>query len=368
MSSSLCTNEGREREVEMRRQTLLQVVILSAICLVFLGITAVFRFRAAQAMLPSNQQEVVLGSLALRIPKGFGSGRTYRDQAWEVRDFQGGGLGSLRLGTEPSDGTPWETLCVKWFEMPAYPAGPARFKRGEYDWFFKEVPLFGRGAYALRKRGKQLRFIAFFEREGTRHWIGLDTRNASTQQKDMFDGILRSLRLPDGSGPGPGFSSALGSVGHESGYRFVQPLEIILLIPAMAVLLVSVIQAFLRRWAGRLPEELATASRPPLFAEGGLEIGLLRPFQRKFLDCAVTVTADDLTVYTFGTPFLTVPRTGRQGQLEVGKAWLGLPFVRLELAGPPTYRKWTRVYRGMKGPLVLRIYTQEAERLRMLLS
>jgi hypothetical protein len=246
--------------------------------------------------------------------------------------------------------------------------GPTRFKSGEYTWFFKEVPLFGRGAYVLRKRGKQLRFIAFFEREGTRHWLCLDTLNASTQQKELFDGILRSLRLPDGTDPGSGFSAALGSVVQESGYRFVLPMEILLLIPAIAVVLVAVVQAFVRRWAGRLPEALLSASMPPLFAEGGVEIGLARPFQRKFLDCAVLVTGEDLTVYTFGTPFLTVPRQAWPGRLEVGQAWLGLPFVKIELAGPPVYRKWTKVYRGLKGPLVLRIYTNEAERLKALLT
>jgi hypothetical protein len=220
----------------------------------------------------------------------------------------------------------------------------------------------------LRKRGKQLRFIAFFEREGTRHWLCLDTLNASTQQKELFDGILRSLRLPDGTDPGSGFSAALGSVVQESGYRFVLPMEILLLIPAIAVVLVAVVQAFVRRWAGRLPEALLSASMPPLFAEGGVEIGLARPFQRKFLDCAVLVTGEDLTVYTFGTPFLTVPRQAWPGRLEVGQAWLGLPFVKIELAGPPVYRKWTKVYRGLKGPLVLRIYTNEAERLKALLT
>jgi hypothetical protein len=351
----------------MKRQTLLQIMIFAGMFLLLLAVTSTIRFRADRAMAASGQQVVSLGELTLKIPQGFGAGRAYRDEAWEVREFQGGSLGSLRLATEPGDGTPWETLCARWFGMSAYPAEPIRFQVGGYDWFFKEVPVFGRGAYALRKWGKQVRFIAFFERGGVRYWMGLDTRDAFTPQKELFDGMVRSLRLPDGTGPGRELDGALRSIVPESRYRFVQPVEIILLIPAVAVVLISIIQCFVRWRGGRLPETLLSATKPPVFAEGGIEIGLARPFQRKFMDCAVVVTPDDLTVYTFGTPFLTVPRNGWNGRIELGRAWLGLPFVKLELEVPPVFHKWAKLYRGMRGPLTLRIYTRDAERLRMLL-
>ena len=147
----------------------------------------------------------------------------------------------------------------------------------------------------------------------------------------------------------------------ESGYRFVQPVGIILLLPVLAMGLILVIQLLVRWRAGRLPE----CGGPFLFAAGGLELSLARPFQRKLTDCAVTLTTEKLTVHTFGTPFLTVPRKGLR--VETGEAWLGLPFVKLELEKPPEFRKWGQFYQGLKGAPVLRIYTQEAERLRALL-
>jgi hypothetical protein len=85
------------------------------------------------------------------------------------------------------------------------------------------------------------------------------------------------------------------------------------------------------------------------------------------MDCAVTVDAEGLTVHTFGTPFLFVPRQNWAGRIDVGNAWLGFPFVKFELDEPPVYRKWTKFYRGMKGRLTLRIYTRDAEKLRALL-
>lgn len=79
----------------------------------------------------------------------------------------------------------------------------------------------------------------------------------------------------------------------------------------------------------------------------------------------MTVDADALTIHTFGTPFLTLPRKGCR--TAIGEAWLGLPFVKVDPSAPPEFRKWVKLYRGVKGSLSLRIYTADAERLRALL-
>jgi hypothetical protein len=313
----------------MKRQTLLQTVIFLVLLVFFLGLAFQVRFQASKAMASSSQQVAVLGPLSINVPKAFGPGHAYRDQDWAVQEYRGGSLGTLRLAMEPGDGTPWEALCTRWFGLPAYRAEASRFEAGHDDWFFKEVPLFGRGAYALRKSGKQLRFIALFEHEGNRYWIGLDTRNPSTAQKAVFDGMVQSLRFADGTSPGPGLAESLRPIAREGGYRFIQPVEIIFFLPALLILLITLIQLLIRRRAGRLPEEALQVSGPPVFAEGGLEIGLARPFQRKFMDCAVTVDAEGLTVHTFGTPFLFVPRQNWAGRIDVGNAWLGFPFVNL---------------------------------------
>ena len=63
-------------------------------------------------------------------------------------------------------------------------------------------------------------------------------------------------------------------------------------------------------------------------------------------------------------------RSAESGQIRLGsgQAWLGLPFVQFVLEQPPEYRKWAWAYRAMKGPLTLRIYTRNADRLRALLQ
>jgi hypothetical protein len=350
----------------MKRQTLLQVVIFSFLLVLMSGISFALQYRAARAS--QHTQETRLGTLVLDIPEAFGAPRAYRDQTWDVREYRGAGLGTLRIATEPADGSPWEKTCIRWFGLDRFPSGATAYSSQGVRWFFKPVPVLGPAAYILRKQGKPVRFIAFFEREGLRYWIGLDTRDPFTAHKELFDRMILSLRTPDGARPGPELAAALEPIAQEGRYRFVQPAGILLLIPVAMILLIAVIQAVVRWRAGRLPAETIISSATPVFAEGGLELGLVRPFQRKFMDCAVRVTQEGLEIRTFGTPFMVVPRGSWRGPLETGQAWLGLPFVQLVLEHPPEFRKWAWAYRAMKGPLTLRIYTRNADRLRALLQ
>lgn len=350
----------------MKRQTLLQVVIFSFVLVLMSGISFALQYRAARAS--QHTQETRLGALLLDIPEAFGTPRAYRDQAWDVREYRGSGLGTLRIATEPSEGSPWEETCRRWFDLERFPAGATSYTSQGIRWFFKPVRVLGPAAYVLRKQGKPVRFIAFFEREGLRYWIGLDTRDPFTTHKELFDRMVLSLRTPDGVRPGSELTAALAPIAWEGRYRFVQPAAILLAIPLVAILLISVIQAIIRWRAGCLPEETIISSATPVFAEGGLELGLVRPFQRKFMDCAVRVTQEGLEIRTFGTPLMVVPRGSWRGPLEIGQAWLGLPFVQLVLDQPPAFRKWAWAYRAMKGPLTLRIYTRNADRLKALLQ
>ncbi len=350
----------------MKRQTLLQVVIFTFLLLLMSGIALSLHLRVSRSL--QRLQTVRLGSLALEIPEAFGAPKSYRDQAWEVQEYRGSGLGTLRLATEPGDGTTWESLCSRWFGLRDLPSASSTYSASGALWFFKGVPLHGKGAYVLRKQGKQVRFIGFFEREGIRHWIGFDTRDPFTPHKEVFDRMLLSLQLPDGSRPGPELARSLQHIAGESRYRFVQPAAILPLIPAVAILLITIIQAVVRWRSGRLPVETVISAATPIFEEGGVELGLVRPFQWKFMDCAVSLTKDALIVHTFGTPFMVVDRGHWKGAIGTGQAWLGLPFVTLELEQPPVFRKWAWAYRGMKAPLKVRIYTRNADRLRALLQ
>lgn len=350
----------------MKRQTLLQVVIFSFLLLLMSGISFALQFRASRAS--QRTQETRLGALVMEVPEAFGLPRAYRDQAWDVREYRGAGLGTLRIATEPSEGSPWEETCLRWFGLERFPVGATSYASQGARWFFKSVPVLGPAAYVLRKQGKAVRFITFFERDGLRYWIGLDTRDPFTTHKELFDRMVLSLRTPEGARSGPELAAALGPIAWEGRYRFVQPAAILLAIPLVAILLISVIQAIIRWRAGRLPAETIVSLATPVFAEGGVELGLVRPFQRKFMDCAVRMTQEGLEIRTFGTPFMVVPKGSWKRSVETGQAWLGLPFVQLVLEQPPEYRKWAWAYRTMKGPLTLRIYTQNADRLRALLQ
>jgi hypothetical protein len=352
----------------MKRQTLLMTAIFSGILLILLFVTLSIRLHAHWVQAPSNQQSVSLGAFSMVVPKGFGSGHPLKDERWDAREFRGGSLGILKLGTQQSDGTPWEILCANWFELPAYPKGGLRFEKAGSKWYFREVPLFGRSAYLLNARGKQVRFIAFFEQDKTRYWIELDSREGFIHQKELFDAILQSLARSDGARPGPELAGALRSAASDARFHLLQPVEIIMAIPLAAMLLIAVIQIMVRKRAGRLPEGISAFDPHCVFIEAGAEMCFVRPFQRKFMDCALAVSAEELTLYTFGTPFLLASTKNGKPRISLGKAWLGTPYVDLTLDQPPVFKKWSMLYRWLRMPVTLRLYTKEAERLRAILA
>jgi len=336
----------------LKRQTLIMLVA----CVV-LGVgLAVSTGTLRRLLVPSGPVRTVsFGEATLEVPDSFRAPTHSRFENWEQLSLPGTS-GRLLLAWEPADQRPLAQAYARWFHMPAYSRGPIRYEAGPFRWFYREIPLFGQGGYALQKRGKSLRLIACFAQGGRHYWVHLDTPNASTQVQRAFHQMVLSLRLPDGSSPEATLAAALDGIPRECGWRFVMPMELPFLVPLAALLAIFGVQLLLRKRAGRLPEH------PVGFTEANLEISISRPLQIQFMEAAVGVTGEALTIYTFGSPLLVVPRSALAGRVSTGQGWFGARYVQLDLEGPLDLRKWKWKYRSDRGAK-LRIYTQDVERL-----
>jgi hypothetical protein len=246
--------------------------------------------------------------------------------------------------------------------MQAYQSGPLNYQAGRYQWFYKEIPVFGRSAYALRKQGKSVRIVCAFEQDGLNHWIGLDTRMNFMIEKNVFDRMLLSMRLKDGSTPSARLAQALADIPREGRYRFFQPVWFLVVVPLFAMTLVFGIVSIVRHFSGRLPHPKVFGGRVPVFLEGGMEICLSRRMQHKFMDGAIAVTDEGLTVFTFGSPFLFIPRSALRGNITTGQGWLGNPYLSVPVEGAANFRKWAKLHSGVIS--TLKIYSPDLGRLK----
>ncbi len=344
----------------MKRQTLLMVVLMLPVALVIAASHLVLQRLDRSHRF--EERRVPFGALSLDLPAAFGPGAAREWHEWQVQEFRHPRLGYLRLATAPARGLTFAEAGRRWLHLPDGARGPRVYAADGATWFHRELPLFGPADYALRKRGKGIRFIAFLEREGSFHWISLDARNAAMPDKVGFDRMLLSLRTADGRAPEAGLAEALDRIPYESRFRFVQPLALLLLLPLGLGLLTFVVLGLVRRRSGRLPAAEGLLDPAPAFLEPHVEVGLFASLQRQFLDAAVAVTREGLTVFTHGTPFLHVPRSALKASLETGQAWLGPPYLDLPLGEGAEFRKWRFKHRTFKGGR-LRIYTEDLSRL-----
>nr|WP_320131851.1 hypothetical protein [uncultured Holophaga sp.] len=332
----------------LRRQTLIMLPVMAFVVLML----AIPLWLQRRALAPSGPPHLIsFGSATLLVPDRFSPPERSSAGGWE-RLSMGGPAGRLILAWEPLDERDFPQACTRWFGLPGYAPGPLSYEKDGCRWFFKELPLFAGGAYALQKCGKRLRLITCFEADGVRHWVQLDTFRADRDVQRGFHALLASLRLSDGSTPGPALARSLSLIPEEAGWRFAFPLELTLLFPLGFLVLVTLIQALVRRRSGRIPPEA------PGRVQGGLEIALIRPFQMRFMDAALGLTGDTLTVYTFGSPLLVVPRRALAGRISEGRGWFGVRYVQLDLEAPLDFRKMRWQYGGNRG-LRIRIYTPD---------
>ncbi len=140
--------------------------------------------------------------------------------------------------------------------------------------------------------------------------------------------------------------------------------QLALLPLALGVLLGGAFWAIGRR-SGRLPAD--TDPQAPIRA-AFVEIGLVSPGRWKFMLAALTVTEAGLTLRTFGTPFLRIPRAALAGRVTLGRGWVDPPYLEIPLDGSAQFLKYAWAYRLSPGVLKLRIYTAEAARLQAALG
>ncbi|WP_005035110.1 hypothetical protein [Holophaga foetida] len=338
----------------LKRQTL---IMAAAFVAVILGM-GIPLWIQRPALLPSGpSRSVAFGGAALEVPEAFGAPVSSRFENWERRTLSGRS-GLLLLAWEPADPRPLSQAYAQWFDMPAYTRGPVRYESSGFRWFYREIPLFGQGAYALQKRsrGKGLRLITCFSQNGNHYWIQLDVPNPSTQAQRAFHAMLLTLKLPDGSRPEPTLAAALEGIPRECGWRFTLPMGLPFLLPLAVLALVFGIQVMVRKRSSRMPDQ------PSGYMESGLEIAFSRPMQIQYLDVAIGVTGEALTLYTFGTPFLVIPRASMTGRVTTGQGWFGAKYVQLDLEGPLDLRKYKWKYRADRGARI-RIYTPDETRL-----
>jgi len=323
----------------VKRQTLFMVLVF-AVLAIGMGTAALTIQSKVTPKAPPRQVE--FEGLTLRIPGSFGSPRRSRHERWEKLSYSGV-MGNLLLAAEPADDRPLSQAFTQWFSLPGYARGPLRYEAGGSRWYFREIPFFGQGAYALQKRGKTLQFIACFSGNGRHYWIQLETRNTIPSIMKAFHEVLLSVREPDGSSPEPTLGAALDTIAQDCGWRFILPMTLPFMVPLIFLVLVFGIQLLVRGRSGRAPEVLAN------FREGGLEILLSGPGQLQYLDGAIGVTAQALTIYTFGTPFLVIPRSALAGRVSTGEGWFGAKFVLLDLEGPLEFQKYKWKFRNKRG-------------------
>jgi len=82
----------------------------------------------------------------------------------------------------------------------------------------------------------------------------------------------------------------------------------------------------------------------------------------------VAVVDGELWVYTFGTPFLRIPRAALGGRMETRQTWIRPPYLELPLDPPAEFLKRRWLYGLAQGRFRLRIYIPDPDVLRLALG
>jgi len=350
----------------MRRQTLILLPIAAVVLAVMAGIALFIRTSSYRARDWAGARPVAFGSVNLPLPAAFRPLEERTRRTWAIQIFEARGVGRLWLSAEPLDGTSFEAACVRWFHLPAWSEGPLNHRGDGRDRFFKALPLFQRGALSLHKERKEVVMAACFDTGGHRHWVELRTTQGFRPAEGVFDALLLSLRDADGNSRGAGLEAALAAVPRESHHRFLLPLEILFLFPLVILLLPVGLLWVVGRRAGRVPDDRTLAMAA--FRQPFAEVALVGGGQWKFFVAFVAVAEGDLVVYTFGTPFLRIPRAVHAGRVQVGRGWINPPYLELPLDPPAQFLKRRWLYGLTAGRFKLRVYTGNMDALRLALG
>jgi len=182
--------------------------------------------------------------------------------------------------------------------------------------------------------------------------------------------VLRSLRGPRGEAPDPGLAGDLAAVEAELAPGLVDRRtwapQLVFLFPVAVMLLAAAANLGMTRLSGRAPKGPEAYANH--YLEAPMEVRLACRLQRKWFDAALAVLDDRLVLYTFGTPFLSVPLAALKGNVDRKAGWFGPPFLEFSLEGAQTFHKHRFFYRYLAGKLRLRLYPRDEARLRAALG
>lgn len=309
--------------------------------------------------------EAALG-LSFRVPPGTAAPVPDPGDPWTAMDYRTPALGTLRIGRERPRGD-LQPALREWFGLPGPLEGPVTYRLQGQPAQARPVTAFGPSALAYRRQGHRFTAVCVFDLEGHRYWIQARGTNASRASLACFHRVLASLRGPDGLAADPALAGELQAAEADLAPGLVSFQPWGALIPVGVLVLVAGAFLAVRRRSCRPPRPPEAAGAR--YAEAPVEVLLAVQFQRKYFDAALAVVADRLVLYTFGTPFLSVPLDALPGKVAEKAGWFGPPSLELTLDGGLDCHKLGWMYRAWRGRKTrLRIYTRDLPRLRVALG
>jgi hypothetical protein len=348
----------------MRRQPLFMIpAFLGALAACFA--IGYLPLRASRALGASSWHAVSAQGLTVDLPAGTAAPVLEPGDPWSATEFTTPVLGTLRIAREQPRGD-LQPALRNWFNLPGDLDAPISYAIGRQPAQARPVHAFGPSGLQVRRQGRLLVAVCVFDLNGSRYWVQARTTAASRAALSCFHRVLLSMRDAEGAGVDPRLKAELSVV--EAGLtRGIAPdLVWIAFIPMGVMLIVMTVVLGVGRMSGKAPKPPEGLGARYLLPS--VEVLLAFQMQRKYFDATIAVTEDRLVLYTFGTPFLTVPLGVVRSNAVEGFGWFGPPFLEISLTGNQDYRKMRRLYARWMGKTRLRIYTADISRLRVALG
>ena len=349
----------------MRRQTLFMIPALVAVLAgsAFMAMQAGRTSRVLQS--PGAWRRVEAQGLTVEVPVDASSPVLDPGDPWTATEFKSPSLGQIRIARERPRAE-LDQVLQKWFELPAPLAGPMTCRIQGQTVLARPVITFGPSGLFHRRQGKWVVAVCVFDLDGSRYWVQTRKLNGTRDTLAGFDRLLLSLQRSDGVGVDPLLKRGLDAAEAELPAGFIMDPAWVPLLP-LSLVVIGVGLAFgMARLSGRAPAGSAIALAR--YQDSGVEVSLGYALQRKYFDVALAVVEDRLVLYTFGTPFLNVPLASLPGKVTEGTAWFGPPYLEFSPEGRLDFQKNRFLYGLWSSRTRLRIYTEDASRLKMALG
>lgn len=349
----------------MRRQMLFLAPVLLGVLVVLITVGR-GPLRASRTLSGRAWRPVVAQGLTLDLPADAGAPVLDPGDPWSATEFHGDSLGTLRVARERPLGELAPALR-NWFELPHALDGPLTYQVRHQPAQARPVTVFGASGLQVRREGRLLVAVCVFDLGGQRYWVQIRAPGGSRATLAGFNRVLVSLRGPDGAGVDPGLAGQLRAAEQGLAPGIVQDGPWLAFLPVGLTLLLTVALILgIGRLSGRAPRTMEGLGGRYFLAP--VEVLIAHQLQRKYFDAAIAVLGDRLVVYTFGSPFLTVPLAAIRGRVTAGNGWFPPPYLEIALEGAQDFRKWGPLYGRWRGRTRLRIYTGDVLRLRAVLE